>query len=96
MEFKEQHVKLPVVNFDKLMTQQKLKKRHGELLPNNVRPIFFGPSNCGKTNALLSLITHPSRLKFENVYVYSVTRTAQVQISQVSLGADKWNSVLSI
>ena len=71
MEFEEQKVKLPVINFDSLVVQQKTKKWHGELLPNSIRAIFCGPSNCVKTNALLSLITHPSGLKFENIYVYS-------------------------
>jgi len=31
-------------------------KRHGDLLPQHVRLICVGPSNCGKTTALLSLI----------------------------------------
>lgn len=73
MKFKEHPVKLPVMNFDEL-AQRNVKtrgKRHGELLPNTVRAIICGPSNCGKTNALLALITHPCGLRFENVYVYS-------------------------
>lgn len=45
--------------------------RHGELLPNSIRGVFCGPSNCGKTNALLTLITHPNGLRFENIYIYS-------------------------
>lgn len=72
MKFEKQNVDLSITNFDSLMTQQKgARKRHGELLPNNIRAIFCGPSNCGKTNTLLSLITHPKGLSFENVYVYS-------------------------
>ena len=46
-------------------------KRHGNLLPNIVRAIFCGPSNCGKTKALLTLLTHPNGLRFDNIYVYS-------------------------
>ena len=72
MEFEEQKVKLPVINFDSLVVQQKTKKRHGELLPNSIRAIFCGPSNYGKTNALLSLITHPSGLKFENICLLKI------------------------
>lgn len=72
MEFAEQNVKLPVVNFDGVVQQSnRNQKRHGKLLPNSVRGIFCGPSNCGKTNALLAIIIHPNGLRFENVYVYS-------------------------
>lgn len=60
------------MNFDEFVQESDAReKRHGELLPNSIRAIFCGPSNCGKTNALLSLITHPNGLRFENVYVYS-------------------------
>lgn len=46
-------------------------KRHGELLPPTIRSIIVGPSNCGKTNLMLSLIEHPNGLRFENIYVFS-------------------------
>lgn len=72
MKFEEQTTKLPVMNFDcQLPCKEKKAKRHGKLLPNTMRAVFCGPSNCGKTNALLALITHPNGLRFENVYVYS-------------------------
>lgn len=71
MNFKEQTVKLPVENFDVIVREDKQPKRHGDLLPNSIRAIFCGPSNCGKTNSLLALITHPNGVRFENVYVYS-------------------------
>lgn len=72
MDFKEQTLKLPVMNFDALTeSHKKCHKRHGNLLPSSIRAVFCGPSNCGKTNALLSLIVHPNGLKFENIYVYS-------------------------
>lgn len=74
MEFKTQASKLPIINFDKITAKSgggKVKKRHGDLLPNTIRAIFCGPSNCGKTNALLSLITAPNGLRFENIYIYS-------------------------
>lgn len=72
MKFKNQTNKLPITNFDKLVERkEKRGKRHGELLPNTVRAVFAGPSNCGKTNALLTLITHDNGLRFENVYIYS-------------------------
>jgi Poxvirus A32 protein len=49
------------------------ESRHGELLPSNVRGLIAGPSNCGKTNVVISLLVDPNGLKFENVYIYSKT-----------------------
>lgn len=46
-------------------------RRHGELLPNTIRGIICGPSNCGKTNLVINLIESSNGLRFENVYVYS-------------------------
>lgn len=46
-------------------------KKHGSLLPNTIRGLICGPSNCGKTNVVISLIESPNGLRFENVYVYS-------------------------
>ncbi|KAK9738175.1 hypothetical protein QE152_g10040 [Popillia japonica] len=34
------------------------RKKHGVLFPDTVRGIITGPSNCGKTNAMLSVIEH--------------------------------------
>lgn len=47
--------------------------RHSSLLPNTIRSIICGPSNCGKTNAMISLLLHKNGLKFRNVYLYSKT-----------------------
>ena len=72
MEFETQFIKLPVANFDKFtLNWKREEKRHGNLLPNSVRAIFCGLSNCGKTNALLTLLTNPNGLRFENIYIYS-------------------------
>ena len=73
MKLTKQSTSLPVENFDKLIPQSNLNKckRHGELLPNTIRAIFAGPSNCGKTNALFALLLNPNGLHFENVYIYS-------------------------
>lgn len=69
---KSSAIELPVINLDQLVGEKNQnKERHGPLLPNTVRAIFCGPSNCGKTNAILSLIMHPNGLKFENIYLYS-------------------------
>ena len=71
MNFQTQSLKLPVVNFDITVEEEKRTKRHGELLPDSIYAVFCSPSNCGKTNSLLAFITHPNGLRFENVYVYS-------------------------
>ncbi|KYN09972.1 hypothetical protein ALC57_17910 [Trachymyrmex cornetzi] len=42
-------------------------RRHGPLLPNTIRCIICGSSNCGKTNALISLIESPHGVRFENL-----------------------------
>lgn len=47
--------------------------RHGNLLPNTIRCIVCGPSNCGKTNVVIGLLLHENGLRFRNVYVYSKT-----------------------
>lgn len=47
--------------------------KHSVLLPNSIRCIICGPSNCGKTNIMLSLLLHKNGLKFQNVYLYSKT-----------------------
>jgi len=46
-------------------------RRHGTMLPTTIRAIVCGPSNCGKTNVLISLLESPHCVRFENVYVYS-------------------------
>uniref|UniRef100_A0ABD2W597 Uncharacterized protein n=1 Tax=Trichogramma kaykai TaxID=54128 RepID=A0ABD2W597_9HYME len=69
MEFSSQPLSLEVNNFDHNKSEK--KNRHGSLLPDTMRALFVGPSNCGKTNCLLALITHPNGLRFENVYIYS-------------------------
>lgn len=63
---------LPVNNLDfETVEKQQNKRKHGSLLPNSIRCIIVGPSNCGKTNLMLSLITNPNGLCFENIYLYS-------------------------
>lgn len=74
MRFIKHAVEIPVRNFDEIASSNKSKeKRHGPLLPNSLRCIIAGPSNCGKTNLLISLIESENGLNFENLYVYSKT-----------------------
>lgn len=51
----------------------KTQTRHGTLLPNSIRCLICGPSNCGKTNLMIGLLLHENGLRFQNVYVYSKT-----------------------
>lgn len=53
------------------LISKKHQCKHGNMLPNTIRGIICGPSNCGKTNVLLSLLESPHGLRFENLYVYS-------------------------
>lgn len=46
-------------------------QKHSVLLPNSIRCIICGPSNCGKTNVIMNLLESPNGLRFENVYVYA-------------------------
>lgn len=68
MKFIKQKTRLNVDNHD---LDVKIKSKHGKLFPPSIRCVIVGPSTCGKTNVMISLIEHPNGLKFENVYVYS-------------------------
>lgn len=61
--------KFSVDNFD--FEPEDEKNKHGELFPNTIRAIICGRSNSGKTNLLISLLTHPNGLRFKNIYIYS-------------------------
>lgn len=64
---------LPIVNHDVSVQTNKYRK-HSALLGNECkRGLIVGRSGCGKTNVMLSLMTHPNGLRFENVYIYSKT-----------------------
>ena len=50
IEIIPQQDRLPVVNFDThILKCHQEERRHSELLPNTIRAIVCGPSNCGKT-----------------------------------------------
>lgn len=72
MRFVKQRINIPVRNVD-TSPQDKKSKKHSDLLPNSIRCIIAGPSNCGKTNLLISLLESEHGLKFENIYIYSKT-----------------------
>src|SRR5436190_5347826 len=74
MRFVKQKTKLAISNLDKIVNKTAVKMtggRHGILLPDSIRCIICGPSNCGKTNLVLNLLFSPQGLCFENVYIYS-------------------------
>lgn len=69
MRFIKQQDSLPIKKI--VGKSDNLRQKHGPLLPNNIRSIIAGPSNCGKTNLMIGLLGHENGLKFENVYIYS-------------------------
>lgn len=70
MRLVKQDTNINVRNLD--FTQNNVQKtKHSNLLPNSIRALIVGPSNCGKTNVMLSLIESPNGLRFENIYLYS-------------------------
>lgn len=77
IRFKKQPTQLSVKQFGGAIegSDEKAKNvdKNGPLLPKSIRCIISGPSACGKTNLLLSLIADPNGVKFENVYIYSKT-----------------------
>lgn len=69
MRVVKQKQTIPVENWDIIASNP--HKAHSPLLPSSIRAVICGPSNCGKTNAMLSLLINPYGLKFENIYIYS-------------------------
>jgi len=47
------------------------KRKYGKMLSSTIRAIICDPSNCDKTNVLVSLLENSNDVRFENVYVYS-------------------------
>lgn len=73
MKFIEQPLTIDVTNCDDRMLQSETNRdrKHGFMLPTSIRCIISGPSNCGKTNVLISLIESKNGVRFANVYIYS-------------------------
>lgn len=70
MKIVKQKLSLPIIDLN-VDQCRSLTSKHGDLLPSSIRCIICGPSNCGKTNAMISLILDPNGLRFQNVCVYS-------------------------
>lgn len=71
MKFIKQRDTLEVHNIKTENVEHRAK--HSTLLPDTIRCIMCGPSNCGKTNVMLNLLLHENGLKFKNIYLYSKT-----------------------
>lgn len=71
MRFVKQAETLEVNTID--VEKQNKQVKHSALLPDTIRCIICGPSNCGKTNVMLSLLLHENGLKFKHIYLYSKT-----------------------
>lgn len=71
MKTVQQKVRFNTINFDKWIKPTLNKSKHGALFPNSLRAIICGPSNCGKSNLLLSLLFSPTGVQFNNIYIYS-------------------------
>lgn len=72
MRIEKQKFSLPVTNYDDIISGGRVFKKHGVIFGGNAkRALVVGPSNCGKTNLMLTLITHPNGLRFTNIHVCS-------------------------
>lgn len=71
MRFVKQAETLEVNTID--VEKKNKQVKHSALLPDTIRCIICGPSNCGKTNVMLSLLLHENGLKFKHIYLYSKT-----------------------
>lgn len=70
MKLVKQRLSLEV---DNINVEKPSKIRHSALFPYNMRCIICGPSNCGKTNVMVTLLLHKNGLRFKNVYLYTKT-----------------------
>ena len=71
MKFVQQSQTIKVTNVDNIVQTEKEIRKHGNMLPISIRGIICGPSNCDKSNMLISLLESRNGIRFENVYVYS-------------------------
>jgi ABC-type cobalamin/Fe3+-siderophores transport system ATPase subunit len=71
MKFVKQTQTLEVNNIQLKKNSERIK--HSTLLPNTIRCVICGPSNCGKTNVMLNLLLHENGLKFKYIYLFTKT-----------------------
>jgi len=82
MKFIRQHLSLDVDNHS---VESNSISKHSQLLPDSIKCIICGPSNCGKTNLMLTLLYHQNGLKYENIYLFSKTlrQSKYVQLQRI-------------
>lgn len=73
MKLIQQSKRLKIHNLEPCDKVVRQLRRHSALLPNTVRCLICGPSNCGKTNVVVCLLLDVNGLKYQNVYLYSKT-----------------------
>ncbi|KYN45083.1 hypothetical protein ALC56_00557 [Trachymyrmex septentrionalis] len=73
MNFVRQSQTIKVTNVDNKVQTEKEIRKHGNMLPISIYAsvetccgIICGPSNCGKTNVLISLLESPYGIRFES------------------------------
>ena len=73
MKVVKQKVTLSITNLDSICGGNglKVKVKHNSLFPNSIRALICGPSSCGKSNVMLSLLIDENGLKFSSLYIYS-------------------------
>ena len=49
------------------------KRDNNPMLPNNIRGLIIGKSNCGKTTLLLNLLLQPYWLDYTHSYVFGTS-----------------------
>lgn len=91
MFFEPQEHKLTVLRLDDdPAAADDHHSRHGPLLPSSIRCIIAGPSNVGKTTAMVNLLTDENGLRFEHIYLYTKTpdQPKYIMLKKVMEGVD--------
>ena len=73
MRFVKQKKNITVRDIEPDKQRQRHGRRHGDLLPESMRCLIVGSSNCGKTNVAVCLLLDENGLVFQNVYLYTKT-----------------------
>lgn len=73
MKFVKQKQKIFQDDIVNMVPDKIQRVKNGPLLPNNIRALVVGKSNCGKTHVVLNLIISPNGPKFQHLFVFSKT-----------------------
>jgi len=71
------------------------KRKHSAMIPSTIRAIVCGPSNCDKTNVLISLLESPHGVRFENVYI-EIVAIAEILIFGEFVVIDRRNRLFYV